>query len=406
MVPGEARSGWRKAWVSDLRHYAGLLRRGGLKRRYVRARIWHHFTGAMRDAGRLFCERPAIRQARLALRTPQFCLGTVAVGLLGIVAGSGGLTVTRAMLAPPYADAKRLVLISEGGEVPGARHTIPAALLEYWKAHNNTMSGLAGYRWDAHGTGWSTAEFGGVVGAAPRIFLLHRIREWKPADARQDLAVVGRLKPGVTAATAQNELRDLAAQYNPYRRLSAADQAQVMPLVGRTRKPFWAYGVVCSSTMLLLLAAACIGMRTDRRRIGRIRGRYWAYFCAKSVLLPLTLALVIWEFSRATSFTLNGGATFVAEPIFVWLVILACGAIVWWCLADQWRRCRACLRTLQYPVRIGSLGAVLFDHAGMELMCCQGHGSLYLPAVSSDYVQGGGWTALDATDIDSEIVPR
>lgn len=85
-------------------------------------------------------------------------------------------------------------------------------------------------------------------------------------------------------------------------------------------------------------------------------------------------------------------------------MILACGAIVWWCLADQRARCRACLRTLQCPVRIGSLGAVLFDHAGMELMCCQGHGALYLPAVSSDYVQPGGWISLDAQDITSEPV--
>jgi hypothetical protein len=147
-------------------------------------------------------------------------------------------------------------------------------------------------------------------------------------------------------------------------------------------------------------------MRTDRRRIGRIRGKYWAYFCAKSVSLPVALALVIWEFTRATSFTVTGGSRFVAEPFFVWLVILACGAIVWWCLLDQWARCRACLRILQYPVRIGSMGAVLFDHAGTELMCCEGHGALYVPAVSSDYVQRGGWTAMDAEDISSEAVPR
>ena len=107
-------------------------------------------------------------------------------------------------------------------------------------------------------------------------------------------------------------------------------------------------------------------MRADRRRSGRILRRYWAYFCAKSLSLPLALALVIWEFSRATSFTVTGGPTFIAEPFFVWLVI-----------------------------RIGSLGAVLFNHAGMELVCCDGHGALYVPAVSSDYVQSGGWTALD-----------
>jgi hypothetical protein len=73
---------------------------------------------------------------------------------------------------------------------------------------------------------------------------------------------------------------------------------------------------------------------------------------------------------------------------------------------DQRVRCRACLQILRYPVRIGSLGAVLFDHAGTELVCCEGHGALYVPAVSSDYVQRGGWTALDSSDITSEPVPR
>jgi hypothetical protein len=37
----------------------------------------------------------------------------------------------------------------------------------------------------------------------------------------------------------------------------------------------------------------------------------------------------------------------------------------------------------------------LFDHAGTELVCCEGHGVLYVPAASSDYVQRGGWTVLD-----------
>jgi len=159
-------------------------------------------------------------------------------------------------------------------------------------------------------------------------------------------------------------------------------------------------------TALLLLAAAGLGIRADRRRSGRIRVRYWAYFCAKAVLLPLVFTVVILEFTRSTSFTVTGSATFVAEPFYAWLIILGCGAIVWWVLADQRVRCRACLQTLQYPVRIGSLGAVLFDHAGTELVCCEGHGSLYVPYVSSDYVQSGGWTPLDSADIDPETVRR
>jgi hypothetical protein len=307
------------------------------------------------------------------------------------------------MLVPPYPDAGRLVLISEGGDVPNGRHPIQVSLLDFWKTHSTALAGLAGYQWNLRGTAWVTPEFFDVLGVRPRRFLLRRIDDWRPVAGQQDLGVVGRLQPGVTAAAAQSELRYLAARYRRYQRSSASEQVQVMPLVARTRQPLYAYAIMCALTSGLLLLGAGIGMRADRLRIGRIRRWYWAYFCAKSVTLPLALALVIWEFSRATSFTLTGGTTFVAEPFFIWLVILACGGIVWWCLADQRARCRACLEILQYPVRIGSLGAVLFDHAGMELVCCEGHGVLYVPAVSSDYVQRGGWTALDIADIPSNI---
>jgi len=403
IVPSEVRTGWRRVWTAEIRHYATLLRARGLRKRYVRARIWHHFIGAVRDAWHLRSDTPAFRQLRLAMRKPGFCLGMIALGLVAIAAASRGLARTRAMLAPPYPDAGRLVLISEGGDVPNGRHPIQVSLLDFWKMHSTAFAGLAGYQWNLRGTAWVTPEFFDVLGARPGRFLLRRIDDWRPVTGQQDLGVVGRLQPGVTAAAAQSELRYLAARYWHYRRSSASEQVQVMPLVARTRQPLYAYAILCALTSGLLLMGAGIGMRADRLRVGRIRRRYWAYFCAKSVALPLALALVIWEFSRATSFTLTGGTTFVAEPFFIWLVILACGGIVWWCLADQQARCRACLETLQYPVRIGSLGAVLFDHAGMELVCCEGHGVLYVPAVSSDYVQRGGWTALDIADIPSDL---
>jgi len=401
VAPRDVRASWRRTWNFEIRHYATMLRARRLKSRYVRARVRHHLTAAGRDAWHICSETPGMRHLRLAMRRPGFCLGMIALGLVAIVAASHGLARTRAMLLPPYPDAERLVLISEGGALTNGRHPIPRELLEFWKTNNTEFAGLAGYQWDYRGTAWVTPEFFEVLGVRPHAFLLQRIRDWRPVSNQPDLAVLGRLKPGASVAAAQVELRDLAIRYRRYQPPSASQQAQVMPLVARTRQPLYVYAVVCALATALLLAGACIGMRADRRRIGRVRRRYWMYFCAKSVSLPLALALVIWEFSRATSFTLTGGARFVAEPFFIWLVILACGAIVWWCLADQRVRCRACLETLQYPVRIGSLGAVLFDHAGMELVCCEGHGVLYVPAVSSDYVQRGGWTALDIADIAS-----
>ncbi len=392
-VPRPVRGGWRRAWTSRVWHYATLLRAHGLKNRYVRARIWHHFTAAMWDAWRLSSATPRIRQLRSATRKPGFCLGLIASALVAVVVSSHGLAITRAMLAPRYPNAKRLVLISETGVLLDKRNPVSPELLDFWTQHATTLDGLAGYQWNAHGTAWVTPQFFDVLGVRPHRFLLHPINDWRPVSNQQYLAVLGRLKPGVTADDAERELRDLADRYRHYQRPSP--QAQVMPVLARIRQPLYFYAFMCALTAALLLSGACIGIRTDRRRSGQIRRRYWAYFCAKSVSLPLLLALVIWEFTRATSFTFTGSPTFVAEPFFIWLVILASGAIVWWCLADQRVRCRACVETLQFPVRIGSLGAVLFDHAGTELVCCEGHGVLYVPAVSSDYVQCGGWTELD-----------
>lgn len=398
VVPRDVRVDWRRAWFSQIRHYATLLRSRGVKNRFVLARIQHHFNGAMLDAWRILCETPGILQLRATMRKPGFCLGLIALALTAIAVCSRGLAVTRAMIVPRYRDAGRLVVISEGGALLDERHAISAPLVEFWKRHNTTLAGLAGYQWSSRGTARVTPEFFSVLGVRPSSFLLRRINDWRPMANQQDLGVLGRLKPGVTVAAAQSELRFLADSYRREGSLPAG-QVQVMRLLPRIRQPLYTYSIVYALTIAVLLTVAAAGMRADRRRMGRIRRRYWAYFCAKSLSLPLALTLVIWEFTRATSFTLTGGATFVAEPFFIWLVILASGAIIWWCLTDQRARCRACLQILQYPVRIGSLGAVLFDHAGMELVCCEGHGVLYVPAPSSDYVQGGGWTVLDVAGI-------
>jgi len=398
-----SRAAWRSAWISEIRHYRKMLRQRGLRRRYVRVRTWHHFVGAMLNAWCLFTGRPSVVWFHSAMRSPAFCLGAIALALALIAATSHGFAITRAMLFPPYPDAGRLIVISQGGILQNDRHEVPAALLNYWRSHDTTLAGIAGYHWNRHGTASVTQDFFTVLGTRPYCFLLRRVRQWQPLAGARELGVLGRLKPGVTPDDAQVELRSLAARYGGY---ADSEEIQVTPLVTRTRQPLLAYAGLCGTAVLALLLAAGSGMRTDRRRTGHIRRKYWAYFCAKAVFVPLVLALMIWEYTHATSFSPAGRALFVAKPLFIWLVILACAAIVWWSIWDQLARCRACLRTLQYPVRIGSMGAILFDHSGTELVCCQGHGSYYLPAVSSDYIQRGGWTTLDIEDAPSHPVPH
>src|SRR5579871_110601 len=244
VVPSD-RAGWRRAWNDQIRHYRAMLRARGVKGRYVRIRTWHHFVGAMRDAGRLFFEAPLGSNLRAAISSPFFCLGAMAAGLAAIAIDSHGLAITRAMLFPPYPDPSRLVLISEGGNLQTERHPIPPALLDYWRAHNQTFSGLAGYRWDRRGEAAVTAGFFEVLGTRPKTFLLRRIRQWLPAAGNQNLGVVGRLKPGVSAEDARQDLRRLAVRFWDAQGPSPYEPVQVISLVTRTRQPFYAYALLC-----------------------------------------------------------------------------------------------------------------------------------------------------------------
>lgn len=400
LVPRAAREDWLRDWLSETWHYEALLKERGVPNPGVR--IWAHCKGAFADAWQLRAGGAGIHRLQTKVRKPLFCLALMAGVLVAIIAGSRGLAVTRSLLAPGYPDADRLVLISEKGIMLGEQLAVSPALLDFWKAHNQTLAGMAGYTWDSKGTAWITPGFFDVLGTYPRRFLLREISTWKPAANLRHLGVIARLKPGVKAAIAQRELRDLASAFRMNLKRFPYPEAQVVLLTVRMRQPLYSYATICGITVGVLLAAALMGIIVDLRRSGRIRKLYWGYFCAKSVVLPLVLALAIWEFSSATTITLTGGTTFAAEPLLTWLSIVVCGGMVWWCLADQRARCRACLRLLEYPVRVGSPGAVLFDHAGTELVCCEGHGALYLPEISSDYVQSEGWTALDC----AESVPR
>lgn len=147
-----------------------------MKRRLVYARVRHHLVAAMRDAWRLRSNAPGTRELRAAVGKPGFCLGLIASGLAIIAVSSGGLAIKRAMLVQSYPDGGRLVLISETGVPLVEHHPISRSLLDFWRIHTTTLAGLAGYQWDSHGTAWVTPEFFEVLGARPRRFLLHAVR--------------------------------------------------------------------------------------------------------------------------------------------------------------------------------------------------------------------------------------
>jgi hypothetical protein len=399
LAPKSLRADWRREWTAETQHYVARLRDRQIDDREIQLRFWRHAASALADAWNLRARTQLIPRLRASIRSPIFPLAVIVICLALIAGASHGLTTTRSMLDPALPNADRLVLISETGIMLGQRLTVPVPLLEYWKKDNTSFDGLAGYTWSATGTMWTTDNFFDVLGTRPRQFLLRTVSEWKPIGGHdvKSVGVIGRLKEGVSIQTAEKELRTLAGKYRLHKNRYPFPEPDVRSLIERINQPLYSYAAIAGFTMLILFIAATIGILREFRQSAQIRVRFWAYFCAKVVGVPLALLLATWEFSNATLMTVTGGSTLRAEPISSWLFILACGGAAYWCLADQRVRCRACLQPLQYPVRVGCLGAILFNHAGTEFVCCEGHGALYVPELSSDYVQAESWTTLNCT---------
>jgi hypothetical protein len=167
-----------------------------------------------------------------------------------------------------------------------------------------------------------------------------------------------------------------------------------MSLMSRLRQPLYWHGIISAVALGILLLNALLGIWSEPRGSRAERGAYWGFLFLKGVGIQAVLILAVWEFSQTSSVTVTGGATFLAELLTTWLFIIVCSASIRWSLTDQHARCRSCLQFLQCPVHMGCVGAILLDHSGTELVCREGHGVLFVPEASSDYVQSGGWARL------------
>ena len=81
----------------------------------------------------------------------------------------------------------------------------------------------------------------------------------------------------------------------------------------------------------------------------------------------------------------------------VQLLIVLCTVAFRWALKDQRARCPVCLRVLTKPVRVGVGSSGFLGWNGIEMMCCMGHGLLYLPESPSDHFHDPRWVTLDSS---------
>jgi hypothetical protein len=140
------------------------------------------------------------------------------------------------------------------------------------------------------------------------------------------------------------------------------------------------------TTALTVFAIGCVSLRG--------RGwRYWAFLALKAISV-VTIGPLMWievgTMARHLFTAMPGrGLAGLASVI---LLIVAMGRAMIWCVADQRRRCRTCLRRMVLPVSVGSW-ASQFEPSATEMLCEQGHGALALSDAETN-VQDR-WTRLD-----------
>jgi hypothetical protein len=140
--------------------------------------------------------------------------------------------------------------------------------------------------------------------------------------------------------------------------------------------------VVSSSTFLASINLRRIVVRHPEAPRSGITRR-WLFFTVKIALILATL-----HFSLVVAVSLQAWGAIQA-------LIVACTFAFRWALRDQQARCPVCLRLLAQPARVGVASPGFLGWSGVEMMCCQGHGLLYVPESPTDHYHDPRWVDLD-----------
>ncbi|HLJ50346.1 MAG TPA: hypothetical protein VKU01_30240 [Bryobacteraceae bacterium] len=441
LVPGRQRRDWRKEWESEAWHAALHLSACGYSERAVRSQLWQFCWGAFPDAASCraiaFNRENLLREFTYWSRSPGFCLAALAAFVLMLTAISGFLPKTRDVLFPlPYSNADRIVTVAQTGPSLAARRGIPAHWANLWKNQSKFLDNVATYSWHrehevltanvsenffsllgAHTAAgrlfergdteacadcvvlsydyWkrqpSGATPGRVIGVLDKRFwfLSRDVAIWRVAAVSdRRMGVVARLRPEITLKAAVREMQTLVCADG----VSAWDALiEMTPLQERVRYVLGSFGLALILATVITFAGSRLTLRPARQYDG------WGalFFCAKTALALLAVLIAGIEFTRAASITMTGGTDAWTEPLSTWLFLLATMGALTWSIHDQCQRCRVCQRRLGLAAHVGCPGCMLFDWAGTELVCSEGHGMLHVPEMTSSWSEPEQWTSLD-----------
>jgi hypothetical protein len=441
VVPRVSRAGWLERWDSELWYRELEARRAGRSDRAIRVRVANSAAAAFPDA---LWQRFDRERLTSGLRSPQFCLGVLALLLVLITITTGGLERTRRIIAGPEFSG-RVITAYVQELLVGRQQGLTPAALEKLRKQAKSFDALAAYvfprPWYAEGflahrgpapsrmpLLMVTPEFFRVLGVrdyplckdclvVTKHFKRELLRTTEPVSGRtvdhegRRWRITGELPAdfwfltptlgGVTLmddAAARGRMIGLGllrpevsveSAEAELRRILRLPQVNVSSVASQLRAPLRSIGTG-SAGLLLLLAIVTLVSVVRRRAMWR----FWTFLFVKTALAVLAVLLITIEYAGAGKLSVTGGNQ-PNEPVAFWLWVVGTMLCIWWSIADQKMRCRICERRFVMPVRIGSPDRVLFEHESTELVCPGGHGTLYVEGMTETFRQEGRWTKLD-----------
>jgi len=320
-------------------------------------------AGAVPDAWALLKDGGIQPRLTEALYSRLAAVALSALLFITLALGTRGFQQTRDLLFET--ESPHLVLLAQPIGFMGGQARVPLAQAELWLQTGTTAAAVGAWvverrRIDGLETRvWRTTPAARQLFAGsrsrPRFDRVELFGEQLPAHA----GIVAKLRPGVTDREAALELASTASFQKGWRKPS------VVALTSLQRAPLLPVG----SLLGCLWLAGALSIRV---RSAQAYG--WA-------LIPVSLYFATLA-GAWLELVARAPVTETAQLPAEWSMVLYVAPAIlgsllaWWFRRRSTKRCRLCYRALMTPVSVGREGHRLFDPAGCEYLCAEGHGAL------------------------------
>lgn len=397
-------------------------------------------------------------QLQQQARSPVACLGLLLLALAGISWCTGFCSITRTVLSPlPYRNPDRLALVSRTGRLEAIRRGIPRDLADHWGTESKLVKSIAacsllrsvqatiGRRdvranilvatpnlfsvldspliaereqpqngaeasvmlsyafWQRNFTSFSQVVGQHLIrqgrkyvvaGILPRDFWFLSpsidIYELDGSAIPEQATLIVRTRAGVSGPQLENDLSKVAHRHDEEFTRTAP---HVLTLRDSVRNPLWLFFSSCIMAAVLTLLG--LSSRFTRRHslddLFRTSAGWWVFLFLKTALALLVVLTLGLEYFVGEAQSANEA---LGGPALLWFFVVGCSTVVFAAVSDQKSRCRVCLHTLAFPIRIGCPGCFFLEWSGTEFLCPEGHGMLYVPHHVSCWEEQDRWIAL------------